>query len=210
MATDIEISGAKYRTCYETLSHIFAVLSNHGKALAGEDICRYNLQFCASFFLRIRIILPGLCEQRFGIYTRHTGVESRVRGDFKDAQISRSLCGDEIYLLCGTLAPVTLFGPSEVEAKMTSFNVVRSICQMNVASRNQVPASQCHAFLRISFQAMMGIVSSFRATKSAGWLQVVRQAWASTELRVQLLPTAINCIPRKRSNWTQRSLRWRS
>jgi hypothetical protein len=42
IAVDIEIFGVRCHTCYETLSRIFVVLSNHDTARIGEDILRYN------------------------------------------------------------------------------------------------------------------------------------------------------------------------
>ena len=57
---DIEISGARCHTCYETSSRIFAVHSNHGTARVGEDIFRYNPWFHDIF---LRIILSELCER---------------------------------------------------------------------------------------------------------------------------------------------------
>ena len=42
LTVDIETSGARCHTCYETSSRIFVVLSNHDTARVGEDIFRYN------------------------------------------------------------------------------------------------------------------------------------------------------------------------
>ncbi len=56
---DIGIFGARCHTCYETLSRIFVVLSNHDTARVGEDIFQYNPWFHTTF---LRIILSGLRE----------------------------------------------------------------------------------------------------------------------------------------------------
>ena len=57
LAVDIEISGARCHTCYETSSRIFVVLSNHDTAQVGEDIFRYNPWFHTIF---LWIILSGV------------------------------------------------------------------------------------------------------------------------------------------------------
>jgi autophagy-related protein 27 len=59
LAVDIEISGARCHTCYETSSLISVVLSNHDTRV-GADIWRYN-PWSHTIFLRI--ILSGLCER---------------------------------------------------------------------------------------------------------------------------------------------------
>jgi hypothetical protein len=60
LAVDIEISGARCHTCYETLSRIFVVLSNHDTARVGEAILRYNPCFHTSF---LWIILQGCVNE---------------------------------------------------------------------------------------------------------------------------------------------------
>jgi hypothetical protein len=60
LVTGIEISGVRCHTCYETLSRIFVVLSNHDTAQVGEDIFRYNPWFHTTF---LWILLSGLCER---------------------------------------------------------------------------------------------------------------------------------------------------
>ena len=49
LAVGIETFGARYHICFETLSRTFVVLSNHGTALVGGDISRYNSWFHALF-----------------------------------------------------------------------------------------------------------------------------------------------------------------
>jgi len=49
LPVDIETFGARSHICYGTSSRTFVVLSNHGTALVGEGISRYNSWFRATF-----------------------------------------------------------------------------------------------------------------------------------------------------------------
>ena len=60
LVVGIEIFGVRCHICYETLSRIFVVLSNHDTAQVGEDIFRYNPWFHTTF---LWIMLSRLCDR---------------------------------------------------------------------------------------------------------------------------------------------------